>query len=168
MNEIFTRRSIRSFAQKKIEDEKITKILHAAMQAPSAGNQQPWEFLVIRDKESLSELSKYNPYAASLLEADVGIILFGNEKLMKHPTMWEQDLGAATQNLMLEATAQGLGTVWLGAAGKKERADYISSMFNLPSHILPYAVISVGYPKNENANHFVDRFDENRIHYEKY
>ncbi len=168
MDEIFTRRSVRSFSDKRIEDEKITKILKAAMQAPSAANQQPWEFLVIRDKIRLQELAGYNPYAGCLVDADAGIIVLGNEERMSYPGMWEQDLGAATQNLLLEAVSQGLGTVWLGTAPESDRMKYIQKMFNLGKHLLPYAVIAVGYPSNESANRFVDRFDESRIHYETY
>ncbi len=168
MNEIFKRRSVRSFLDKKIEDEKIIQILKAAMQAPSAANQKPWEFLVLRDKKRLRELSSYNPYASCLADADAGIIVLGNKERMSYPGMWEQDLGAATQNLMLEAVSQGLGTVWLGTSPEKDRIDYIRKMFSLSENLLPYAVLAIGYPQNESANSFVDRFDESRIHYEKY
>lgn len=165
MNSIFTRRSVRTFLERDVEDEKIEKILKAAMQAPSAGNQQPWEFIVVKGKENLLNLSKYNPYAASLKNANVGIIVLGDQNRMMLPEHWQQDLGAATQNILLEATELGLGSVWYGTAPDKSRMKYIQDLYDLKENLLPYSVIAIGYPKNSNANSFVDRFDETRIHY---
>lgn len=74
MNEIFKRVSIRSFEERAVEEEKITQILRAAMQAPSAGNQQPWEFFVVRDKEKIKALSKISQYAACAENAPLVIV----------------------------------------------------------------------------------------------
>lgn len=68
INEIFHRTSIRKYQNKSVENDKIEKILQAAMAAPSAGNQQPWEFYVVKDKTTLDKLSKINPYASCLQE----------------------------------------------------------------------------------------------------
>ena len=163
MNSIFTRRSVRSFLEKEVEQEKIDKILRAAMQAPSAMNQQPWEFIVVKGRENLHKLSGYNPYAGSLNSADFAIIVLADHSKMVLPEYWEQDLGAATQNILLQVTELGLGAVWLGAAPDTQRMDYIKNLYNLDRDVKPYCVISVGYPKQENANRFVDRFDPNKI-----
>jgi len=165
MNSIFIRRSVRTFFQKEIEGEKIEKILRAAMQAPSAANQQPWEFLVVKGKENLHNLSKYNPYAASLKNAAVGIIVLGNKQRMMFPEHWQQDLGAATQNILLEAVELGLGAVWFGTAPNNSRMKYIQDLFNLNENLQPYSVIGLGYPKDGHAKVFFDRFDEARIRY---
>lgn len=165
MNSIFVRRSVRTFSNKEVENEKIEKILRAAMQAPSAGNQQPWEFIVVKGKENLEELSKYNPYASSLAGANIGIIVLGNKERMIFEDHWEQDLGAVTQNILLEATELELGSVWYGTAPCKDRMEYIKNLYNLGENILPYSVVGIGYPKSQNANTFVDRFDESRIRY---
>ncbi len=165
MNAIFTRRSVRNFLEKEVEDIKIEKILRAAMQAPSAANQQPWEFAVIKGKENLTNLSKYNPYAASLKKANVGIIVLGNKERMMFPDYWQQDLAAATQNILLEATELGLGSVWYGTAPDNARMEYIQELYNFDIKLMPYSVIGIGYPQNSNANTFVDRFEEQRIHY---
>ncbi len=165
MNAIFTRRSVRTFLAKEVEQEKIEKLLRAAMQAPSAANQRPWEFMVIRGKENLLTLSQYNPYASCLKNADLGIIVLGNQERLIFPEYWQQDLAAATQNILLEATELELGTVWFGTAPDQERMAYIQKLYNLSDNLLPYSVIAVGYPKDSNANAFIDRFEENRVHY---
>ncbi len=165
MNSIYTRRSVRSYSDKQVEPEKIEQILKAAMQAPSAGNQQPWEFIVIRGKENLETLSTFSPYASMMKQASCGIVVLCDNNRLRIPDKWEQDLGAATQNLMLEAANLELGTVWLGTAPNKEYINYIRNLYDISENLVPYSVIAVGYPADKNANSFVDRFDPSRIRY---
>lgn len=165
MNTIYTRRSVRNFLDRAIEEEKIEQILKAAMQAPSAGNQQPWEFIVVRGQENLDALAELSPYASCLKKANVGIVVLANTKRFRFGTYWQQDLAAATQNILLEAANLRLGSVWLGVAPEEDRMDYVKEMYALDEHILPFAVVALGYPQNENANTFVDRFDETRVHF---
>lgn len=165
MNAIFTRRSVRKFADKKIEAEKLEKILRAGMQAPSAYNQQAWEFIVVRGKENLEALSKYNEYASSLRFADAGIIVLGNNERFKMPEFWEQDLAAVTQNMLLEITELGLGGVWYGTAPKTKKMQFIQDMYELPENLLPFSVIGVGYPLEKDANKYIDRFEPGRVKY---
>jgi nitroreductase len=167
MNAIFTRRSVRNFLEKDVEMEKIDKLLRAAMQAPSAANQQPWEFLVVTGKENLIALSQCSPYAASLKNAKVGIVVLANQERLMFKDYWQQDLGAATQNILLEATELELGTVWYGTAPDQERMKYIQNLYDLQENLVPFSVIAIGYPKKEDANSFVDRYDEKRVHYIK-
>lgn len=168
MNSIFSRRSIRRYKDTIVEKEKIEKILRAAMQAPSAWNQQPWEFIVVENKDKLQELSKLSPYASSIAHSPVSIVILGNENRMVIPEQWEQDLGAATQNMLLEAVELGLGAVWLGVYPKEDIVDFVTNSFKLPKNIKPYAVISIGYPLEGKGNKFIDRYDESRVHYENY
>ena len=167
MNSIFTRRSIRRYSDTPIETEKIDKILRAAMQAPSAGNQQPWEFIIVNEKTQLETLSKLSPYASMVSKSPVSLVILANTSSLRFADYWQQDLSAATQNILIEATELGLGSVWLGVAPDKDRIDYVSNMFNLPSNIIPFAVVALGYPATQ-GNTFVDRYDESKIHYEKY
>jgi len=166
MNIIFERRSIRRYKNILVEKEKTEQLLRAAMQAPSAGNQQAWEFLVVENKEMLKKLSNFSPYAKMVAEAQLAIILLGNKNLMKYPENWEQDLGAATQNILLQAVELGLGAVWLGLTPIKDRMEYIISLFNLPQNIMPYAVVPIGYPAEDKK--FIDRYNKNKVHYENY
>lgn len=98
MKEIFERVSVRKFTNDKVEEEKIEKILRAAMQAPSAGNQQPWEFIVVENKETLAKLANMSPYSKFIAEAPTSIVVLCNNEKLIYPENWMQDLGAATQN----------------------------------------------------------------------
>lgn len=168
MNAIFNRRSIRKYKNQPVEEEKIDRLLRAAMQAPSAGNQQPWEFIVVQDKENLKKLSNMSPYAKFVADAPLAFVLLANEERMKYPENWEQDMGAATENILLEAVELDLGGVWLGVAPLEDRVDYLKEMLGLPENIRPYCVIAIGYPVDGQENKFIDRYDETRVHFEKY
>ena len=165
MNPIFTRRSVRLFSDEEISDQDLDKIIKAAMQAPSAMNQQCWEFLVVKNRDALNELVNYNVGAKMLKDAPLAIIVLGNMNRVVSQSSWQCDLGAVTQNILLEATTLGLGAVWLGTINNSDREKFISKQFNLSDNLIPYSVISIGYPKNDNANYFLDRYDESRITY---
>ncbi|WP_378955119.1 nitroreductase family protein [Pelosinus sp. sgz500959] len=166
MNEaIQHRRSIRKYDGKLVEKEKIEKLLRAGMQAPSAANQQPWEFIVVENKETLQKLSNASIYATPIKNAPLGIVVLVKEELLKFPSCWQQDLAAATENILLEAVELGLGAVWLGVAPEEDRMAYIKDLFKLPKGVEAFALLAVGYSSD---NKFEDRFDANRIHYERY
>lgn len=165
MKEIFNRRSIRKYEDRPIEKEKIEKLLRAAMQAPSAANQQPWEFIVVQDKELLKKLSEASPYSKMVASSGVTFVLLSRKEGLIFADCSPQDMGAAAENLLLEAVELGLGAVWLGIKPVEERMDYVKNMFNLPENIEAFALIPVGYPDGQK-NQFVDRFDETRVHYE--
>lgn len=167
MNAIFLRRSVRQFKDIEIEDEKIQLILKAGMQAPSAWGQKSWEFIVVTGKENLAKLSKCHMYSSTLSGAMAAIIVLGNFDKMKEPNQWQQDLGACTQNILLQATELELGSVWYGVAPKEAYMDYVSDLYNIPSNIKPYSIIGLGYPLNENANKFIDRYDESVVKFIK-
>lgn len=168
MNSIYTRRSVRKFIKKEVDGDLIEKLLRAGMQAPSAMNQQAWEFLVVSDKETRQKLSTFKKGGVLVEMANIVIIVLCNENNLKSDVMWQQDLGAVTQNISLEAVNLGLGSVWLGCAPHEDRMNAVIDLFNLPSHVKPYSVLAIGYPEDEDANKFVDRYDETKVHYEKY
>lgn len=167
MKEIFNRRSIRKFTNQPVEPEKIDRLLRAAMQAPSAANQQPWEFIVVQEKDMLNRVSQTSPYAKPSAESAVTFVLLANENIIKVPTAWEQDLSAAAENLLLEAVHLGLGGVWFGVATVDSVVENVRRLFNLPNHIKPFALISVGYPDSQK-NEFVDRYKSEKVHHEKW
>mgnify|MGYP000185424315 CR=1 FL=1 len=168
MDVIFNRRSIRRYKEQPVEEEKIDKLLRAAMQAPSAVNQQPWEFIVVRDKNTLNKLAGISPYSKMIADAPLAIVVLGNDDRMRLQHHWQQDLAAATQNILLEAVYLGLGAVWLGVAPAEDRMDYIRNIFGLSKKLKPFCVIPVGYPAEGQENKFIDRFDPTRVHYDKY
>lgn len=159
------RRSVRRFTDEMIDDKTIETLLRAAMQAPSAANQQPWEFLVVRDPKKKEMLSKVSPYAGSIADAPVAIVMLANKERLQFAGNMEQDMGAATENLLLQAADMELGAVWLGVAPVEARMKHIKELFNLPDCFVPYAVVPVGVPDGI-GNRFIDRFDASRIHFE--
>lgn len=168
MEAIFIRRSIRKYKNQPVEKEKIDKLLRAAMQAPSAGNQQPWEFIVVQKRENLMKLSEMSPYAKPVKDAPLAFVLLGDVKRMMFPENWQQDMGAATENILLQAVELKLGAVCLGAAPDKDRENYLKEMFDLPKNIKPFCVIAIGYPADVQENRFIDRYDVKRVHQETF
>ena len=163
MNEIDIRRSIRKYRQEPVQAELIEKLLRAGMQAPSAGNQQPWEFVVVTRKDRLQTLSQMSPYASMTASAAAAIIPVADSGRFRHPDFWQQDMAACTQNILLEAAALGLGTVWLGVAPLEDRMNYLRKEFEIEPGKFPFGVISIGRPEDEGGNRFIDRFDPSRI-----
>ncbi len=162
MNSIFQRASVRRFLDKPVEAEKLELLMRAAMAAPSAGNQQPWEFYVVTRRKTLSALAGCSPYAGSLSSAPAGIIVCGRTAASKYPSLIDTDLAAATENILLEAVELGLGAVWLGVAGIEGRADAVAAVLETPSTLRPFAMIACGYP--EEPQEPQDRYDPARVH----
>ena len=162
MNNIYSRVSIRKYQDRPVEEEKIQAILRAAMQAPSAANQQPWEFYVVTDKEKLKELAQTSPYAKMTDQAPVAIVSVYRKDCI-FPMYAEIDLSIAMENLWLETDAQGLGGVWLGIAPLEDRMKAVEEVLDIPEHLRAFAIFPLGYPAEERVQQ--DRFDASRIHY---
>jgi nitroreductase len=162
MNNVFTRVSIRRYQDRPVEKEKTEAILRAAMQAPSAANQQPWEFYVVTSREKLEALSEVHPYAGMTKNAPAAIVSV-YRKDCRIPAYAQIDLSIAMENLWLETDAQGLGGVWLGIAPMEDRMKAVEEILDLPDTVRAFAVFPYGYPAEERKQQ--DRFDESRIHY---
>ncbi len=160
------RRSIRKYKSTPVTKEQVETLLHAAMLAPSAGNAQPWEFIIIESEEGKKTVSDFNPYAGMAKNAPLSILICGNLKEEKFAGFWPQDCSAAVQNIMLAALEMGLGTVWTGIYPIEDRIANYSKAFNLPEHIIPFACIVVGTP--DQANGKVNRYNPAKVHYEKF
>ena len=163
---ISTRRSIRKYSTEAISDEILNTLLAAGMDAPSALDEQPWHFLVVRNRETLKKLSEFHSHCDLVTEAPTCIILCCDMKLEKLPGFWVQDCSACAQNILLAAHAQGLGAVWIGVHPSQGDVDGIRRMFDLTENIIPFCMIAVGYPNEpypEKSN-----FRTDRIHLEKW
>ena len=162
---IINRHSVRKFTEQPVEEEKLHLVLQAAMQAPSAKNAQPWEFFVIRDKEVMEKLSRVQPYGVSAKNASVLIVPVCNKQRYTDDldAFWQEDLSAATQTILLAASALGLGTTWLALAPLQERIDGAREVLGLPERMVPFALLPLGYPLRERT--VVSRYDETRLHY---
>ena len=162
MNHLYTRVSIRKYQDRPVEKEKTEAMLRAAMQAPFAANQQPWEFYVVTNKEKLKALSGVSPYAGMTKNAPAAIVSV-YRKDCAIPAYAQIDLSIAMENLWLETDAQGLGGVWLGIAPQEERMKAVEEILDLPDTVRAFAIFPYGYPAEERKQQ--DRFDPERIHY---
>lgn len=164
MNPIFTRRSCRRFLNAKVEPEKVEAILRAAMQAPSAVNQQPWHFILIENPETLYQLSLTSRGAKLLADAPMAIhFVMDQQDTMRAPLMAPQDMAACIQNALLEAVNQELGAVWIGVYPHEDRIETVRDILHIDAPYVPFGHIALGYPEDKQVNQFVDRFDASRI-----
>lgn len=163
MNSIFHRISVRKYQDRPVEKEKVLAILKAAMQAPSATNQQPWEFFVVTDRVILGKLADACPYGKMVASAPCAIVAAYRTDC-RLPQYAHIDLSIAMENLWLETDAQGLGGVWIGTAPIEERMNAVEKAIGgFPAGLRAFAVFPFGYPAEERPQQ--DRFDESRIHW---
>lgn len=161
MMEIFHRTSIRKYLNKPVEEEKLMLILKAAMQAPSAGNQQPWEFYVTDKKDIIAALSETSPYAGCLKGAPLAVVTAYREDV-RHPAYAQIDLSIAMENMWLETDSLGLGGVWLGIAPLEDRMKKVEEIAGIPSGIRAFGIFALGYPAEEKEQQ--DRYKPERVH----
>jgi len=162
MEAIMTRRSVRRFENKSVADDVLRQILKAAMQAPSAGNQQQWDFIVITEKNMLSEIPRINANASMARIAPLAVLVTADLSREKHPGYWVIDCSAAVQNMLIAAHALGVGAVWTGVYPVAERVEGFKKLFNLPENIIPHSLVVMGYPLETPKPQ--DRFNLNLIH----
>lgn len=143
------RRSIRRFKKDPIPEEHLKIILEAAIWAPSAGNLQPWEFIIIKSQEKKRAIAKAALNQFFIAEAPIVIVVCAN--VMRTASVYGergaklyciQDTAAAIQNLLLAACALGYGTCWVGAF----RDNEVRRILNIPSEVKPVAIIPLGVP----------------------
>ncbi len=161
-NLFLTRRSIRQYKDEKVELKALEELIRIGMSAPSAGNQQPWEFIIIDEREKLDKIPDIHPYSQMIKGAPAAILICGAPHSCKYKDYWVQDCSAATQNILLAINALGLGGVWLGIYPLEERITGMRKLLDIPESITPFALISLGYPNQELK--YIDRFDSKRIH----
>ena len=163
---IIERRSIRRYKPQKVEKEKISILLRAAMYAPSAVNKQPWHFIVTDDRNTMEKVIDIHPNASMLSTASHAILICGDEKLQHDHGYWIADCGAATENLLLAAKAIGLGSCWIGIYPREHRMEAVKKLFGLPVHINPFALVSLGYP--DEVKEVPERFKPERVYYNQW
>jgi nitroreductase len=164
MDAVLRRRSIRKYTSQAVSEETIRELLEAAMAAPSAGNEQPWHFVVIRDPTLLDQIPTVHPYAKMVRKAPLAIMVCGDLDLAVHGEMWVQDCSAATENLLIAVQAKNLGAVWLGVYPIEERIDGLRKLLEIPERIVPFALVAIGHPDEEKPPS--KRYKKSRIHYD--
>ncbi len=159
---IFTRRSVRSYTEDPVSQEHIDLLLKAAMQAPSAGNNQPWEFLVVTDKGKLEEVAQVKKAVSMAKKAPLGILTCYNRDYEKLKGFAVQSVSCATQNILLMAHSLGLGAVWTSVYPNEDFVAGYRKVFTLPENIIPVAFVVIGHPKKQPVPK--DYFKPERIH----
>ena len=163
---IRTRRSIRKYKKQPIPENVIRNVLTAAFSAPSAGNQQPWHFIIIDDRKIINVIHTFHPSAKMLMDAEKAILVCGDLNLEKFKGYWMIDCAAATENILLAAHSLGLGACWLGIYPREGRVTGMRKLLHLPTHIIPFALVSLGYPGEEKPRE--ERYNASRIHHNKW
>jgi nitroreductase len=159
---IHTRRSIRKYLDSSVPEESIQKLLAAAMQAPSARNQQPWQFVVIGDRSILTKIAELMPNAAMASKAPLGILVCGDLDLEKSEGYWVVDCAAAVENMLLAAHALGLGAVWCGVYPREPRMEGLKRLIGLPENVIAHSLVVVGYPAEQVRAE--NRYRAERVH----
>lgn len=165
---IFNRKSVRSYTAEPVSAEHIEAMLKAAMAAPTAVNYQPWRFVVVTERQELDAIADILPYAQMLRQAPLAIIVCGETTWMggaENP-YWQQDCSAATQNILLAVEALGLGAVWTGVYPSKDLYPKLHDYLNLPSNVQPMCCIPVGHPAGDDQPK--DKWKPENIHYGKW
>ncbi len=162
------RRSIRVYSPGEVSEAAVTKLLEAAMSAPSAMTKDPWRFVVVRDRQTLSKLATLHPGAAMLSAAAMAIVVCGDldAAFERQVAYLLQDCSAAIENLLLAAHILGLGACWLGIHPREERIRAISNLLALPRAIIPVGGIALGWPGEQKSPR--TRFNAAFVHHEKW
>jgi nitroreductase len=153
--------SIREYSKRAIKKEDIEKIVDCARLAPTARGEEPWEFVVVTNKDELAKISQMTDYGRFLKEASCGIIV-----LCKDTKYYLEDGSAATENILLAATSLGIGSCWI-AGDKKPYAEKIRQYIGAPSNYKLVSIVALGYPKDKFRPHKKRRLSE-VIHFEKF
>ncbi len=167
INSIMTRSSVRSYTSQVVESDKVETLLRAAMAAPTAGNKQPWEFVVITDREIIDQIPPIIKGAHMAVKSQLVIAVLGNPEAALMPEYWTQDCSAAMENLLLAAHGMGLGAVWCGVYPNVDgRTDKVDAILGLPDHLHTMGVAVIGYPDSEPV--VKDKWNPAKVHYNKY
>lgn len=160
---IYTRYSCRSFTDQKVEMELLEEIVRAAMAAPSAKNVQPWEFIILDDREVMDQLCEALPYAKMLSSAQAAVVVCGVSSSVEGGSdHWVVDCSAATQNLLLAAHTLGLAAVWTAVYPYVERLEPTLKVLPMPEGVVPLCVVPIGYAAREPR--VKDKFKSEKIH----
>jgi len=176
---IMSRKSVRSFTGEALSDKQLETILKAAMAAPTEGNVQPWEFVVLKDSTTVNKLFGEGHHAQMYKDAGAIIIVCGHTTVMRRPKgqadaeeqlmendFWALDCSTATENLLLASEAMGLGAVWMSAYPIEGKMLPLKEALELPEDVLPLAIVPVGYPSGDNEAK--DKWKPEKIHFDKW
>jgi nitroreductase len=164
---ILTRRSIRKYKDTPIPQEFFEKIIRAGMYAPSAMNLQPWDYIIFNTPESIQQCTVSVTHGENILkQSPAAILVCGDNKTEPNVDYVIQNCSAAIQNMLLQIHEMGLGACWIAVYPLQEVILKLRSTFGIPDHILPVALISIGYPAEEVTAE--ERYKKEKIHFNKW
>lgn len=167
LHNILQRKSVRAYTDRAVSHEQLDTLIRAAMAAPTGRDMRPWHFIVLEGSHQLSPLAEQLPYAKMLAEAQAAVVVCGDmsvtDKEGNPSRNWTFDCSAATENLLLQAEAMGLGAVWTGVYPYDERLEAVKQALHLPDHLIPLNVIPIGYPKGDPQPK--DKYDPAKVEY---
>ena len=163
MDIALSRTHVRSFTDRPVCRDAVRQLLQAAMAAHSAGDERPWHFVVVDDPETRQEFAEIHPFAHPVSQAPIALLVCGDLTLQKLSGFWVQDCAAAAEDILIAAQSLGLGAVWLGIYPVEGRVQGFRKLLDLPPHVVPFALIPVGYPAEQNGLKY--RYDESRVHF---
>jgi len=165
---IRARRSVRRYADRPVEQEKVDLLLECACATPSAANRRPWRFVVIRDRENLNALAEVHPYGKMLFQAPLALVVCGTVLHEGKPNpWWEEDCAAAMQNILLAAEGLGLSSVWLGVRwGQEGLPEKIEALLGTPRDVRAMGIAVVGNGDERKPPH--RGIDEGVVHLERW
>jgi nitroreductase len=155
------RRSIRKYTDQAVTDEQVRQLLEAAMAAPSGSNVQSWEFIVVRDPDLKKQLAQTHTWSSMAADAAAVFVVCGDERASDH---WVKDASAATENLLLAATALNLGGVWVGIHPYPDREIHLRRVLDIPEGIRVLCLVPVGHPAESKPPR--TQYKESKVHYE--
>ncbi|MCP4601118.1 MAG: NAD(P)H-dependent dehydrogenase/reductase [Proteobacteria bacterium] len=163
-----TRRSIRKFAKRVLEPEKLSVLEEALLRSPSSRSLNPCEFIFVENSELLLKLSRCKPHGASFLEgAPLGIVVLGDETRCD---VWIEDCSIATFIAHLTAHSLGLGSCWIQIRLRPHEGDvtaeeYIQKLLGIPEHVRVLAMVAVGYPDEVKSGRPTESLDQSKVTY---
>lgn len=166
LDAIFTRRSIRKYSGEPVLEKDIDAILKAGLHAPSAHNKQPWDFIIVKDKNKFESIAKVHTYAKMLPHAGVCVVVCGDKNKQPMTGFLIEDCSAAIENMLLAAHGLGLGAVWCGLYPVTHLTKGMKKIFELPEYIIPVGMVVIGQKGEERK--MENRFDPTKLHYEKW
>jgi nitroreductase len=166
LHHLYSRRSVRAFAGGDVDDDLVRDLLESAMAAPSAVAKDPWHFVVVRQRDMLVRIAGVLPNGKMLADVPVGIVVCGDLQRAHDQQLSYllQDCSAAIENLLLAASALGLGACWLGVHPREERVSRIRQLLNIPDGVIPVSAIAVGWPAESPGPR--SRYREDAVHRE--
>ncbi len=166
-----TRRSIRRFQDREVEKEKINLILEAALRSPSSRSLNPWEFVLVTDKELLEKLSRAKEHGSSFLkDAPAGVVIVADPERCD---VWVEDCSIASILIQLAAHDLGLGSCWIQIrkrmhSGEKTAEDYVKEILGIPGRMVVESIIALGYPAEGKQPHPAGSLEWEKVFHNRY